>query len=171
MERYKRFFAESDIKVEAFEWLQEFMLTSKVQMPSKDILLFLQSYPQKIDKIYRGIGLISSRVDKSKINEINSLTIHDKLPQYLTRSSGISSYTKKLQLAKKYSEGRKSIIVEANNINNKHIVLDLEIFAKECIKTNETFFDKEDLNYMIRDKEVIILEPIETFIIDIKGRL
>jgi hypothetical protein len=171
MERYKRFFAESDIKVEAFEWVQKFTLTSKTEAPPKDIINYLQTYPKKIDIIYRGIGLVYSRIDHSKIDELNSLKIGDNLPQYLTRQTGVSSYTKKLPLAKKYSEGQKSIIVEAKNINTKNIILDLEIFAKECIKTNETFFDKEDLNYMIRDKEVIILEPIETFIIDIKGRL
>ena len=140
-------------------------------MPSKDIIQFFQVYPQKVNSIYRGIGLISSRIDQSKINEINMLQIGDKLPEYLLRQTGVSSYTKKLQLAKKYSEGRKSIIVEANNINDKHILLDLEIFAKELIKNNETFFDKEDLDYMIKDKEVIIIEPIDCFIIDIKGKL
>lgn len=170
MERYKRYF-EEDIKLETFEWLQKFILTSRTNAPSENIIKFLQKYPTKVNILYRGIGLIPSRIDKSKIDEINFLKIGDRLPQYLTRQSGVSSYTKKLQLAKKYSEGRKSIIVEASNIDNKHIVLDLEIFAKECIKNNETFFDKEDLNYMIRDKEVIILEPIDAFIIDIKGKL
>jgi hypothetical protein len=170
MKRYKRFF-EGDAKLESFEWLQKFILTSRTGIPLKEIIHYLQTYSKKVDFLYRGIGLISSRIDHSKIDEINSLKIGDRLPQYLMRQSGVSSYTKKLQIAKKYSEGKKSIIVEANNIDSKQIILDLEIFAKECIKNNETFFDKEDLNYMIRDKEVIILEPIETFIIDIKGKL
>ena len=169
MERYKRLY-EEDIKTKSFNWLSKFLLTSKTEFPSNDIIRFFQNFPNNVHKIYRGIGLIYSRIAKENIVEINNLQIGDQLPLYITRPTGISSYTKRLPLAKIYSEGKKSIVVEATPSNNK-ILLDLEVFAKYLRKKGETFFDKEDLDYMTRDKEVIILEPIKSYIVYMKGKI
>jgi hypothetical protein len=170
--RYKRIFEiENNIKEDSFQWLNLFMLTSKVEKPNQNIINFLKNYPQKINTIYRGMYLMRDRVSKEKHEELNNLKIGDKIPNYLIRPSGISSYTKKLSLAKKYSkDGHMNIIIEAKP-NKDSIILDLETFAKQLKKENETYFDEEDLKYMLRDKEVIILEPIEATLIEKSGKL
>lgn len=161
---------QENIEKEAFKWIMGAIMTSNTSKPSLDIIKFLSKYPIDDGKpVYRGIGLVRQRLDREKIIEINNLKIGDYLPSYLSRNSEFSSYTKKLFVAKKYSEGRKSIVVESI-IDKKNTIIDLEFFAK-ILRTSNNIFDKEDLEYMRKDKEVLMIEPVKSKIIYIKGNL
>lgn len=168
MKRYKRLFSES-LQEDAFEWIQSITLTSRTNKPSSSIINYLKKFPIDKKPLYRGIGLVTQRIDKKYISEVNSLKEGDLLPDYLVRPTGIGSYTKKLSVAKTYSEGKLSIIVQTESYNR--ILVDLEFFAKQLKKENNLFFDKEDLLYMIKDKEVLMIEPTISKIISITGKL
>ena len=176
---YERKFKENNIENRAFDYISRITLSSRNADPSKNIISFLQQYSSKVKTVYRGIGLIRGHLKDNnlldKIDEINNLNEGDILPDYLIRNTGkgsklISSYTKKLGLAKKYSEGAKSIVVEITP-SKSQILLDLDTFAKIQKKKDQTFFDEEDLKYMILDKEVLVIEPVKAKIVFVKGKL
>ena len=156
----------------ALKWVSNFILSSKLsKIPSNEIIKYLRkSVKKKSYKLYRGIGIIKKRVPSNKIDEINNLKIGDELPDYLLRKSRVSSYTKNKSVARYYSEGKMSIIVQAN-VNSSDIIADLEVIPEIIKNEKQDILDEDDFDYMKSDKEVIIKEPIKSIIIDIKGRI
>jgi hypothetical protein len=159
------------VKLEAFKFVDDFTRTSTTKLPSNEAIEFLRQYPTRITKpLYRGIGLVRQKVNRENIREINLLKPGDSLPSYLARQTGVSSYTKKKSVAKYYANGEKSLIVEVVP-NLDSIILDLESFAKQIIKDGETYFSKSKIDYMLDDKEVIVVEPVEATVIYAKGKI
>ena len=114
--------------------------------------------------LYRGIGLIKPRVDKSSFDELNNLKVGDEVPKSLMKKYGnFASYTKKKSLAKNtYSEGSLSIIIKSK-VPSKNIIADLEKLR------GDIWYD--DLDYFKQDKEVIVEEPVTGVIEFTKGKI
>lgn len=154
-------------KSKAEEWVGDFITTSRLSdLPEEEVLNYLKTSVKGELKVYRGIGAIKQRFTVENWEKLDDLKVGDTVPTWLTRQSGVSSYTKKKSLAKKYAEGTIEIVVEAD-VPEGAIIADLEALGK-ALKKEGSSLDIEDLKYMIADKEVIIQEPIKARIISIR---
>lgn len=159
MKRYIRLF-EKDYKMSALNKLRA-LTTSGGKKGfsnfSKDELNWLSQTVKKDLKLYRGIGLIRSRIDTLKIDEIKQLKVGDPLPAFLYKEyNKFVSYSKKKSVAKYYSEGAIGIVVESL-VNKDAVIVDLENL-RNIIDFEQDIFDEEDFDYFKIDKEVLIDE-------------
>lgn len=151
----------SNIKKEAEEFLERILMSSKnPKLPSKQAVYFLKQTAKTDLVLYRGIGLIPDRLSIEQKKVLNSLKEGDSLPEFLINT--VSHYTKKLPLAKKYSEGKMKIVVEAK-VNKEDILCDLEHLPELNIL-------EEDWGYFKKDKEVLVLN-VKPIILSIEGTL
>lgn len=162
---------------EALEFVQKAILSSARMNNYESLSSEAQSLlSETVDKdknytLYRGIGVIRRRVDPSNIEALKNLSVGDEVPGFLTRqTSNVSSYTKKENVAKTYSEGAMKIIVQSEN---PRIVADLENLKKVMDKHKLTsdILSPEDFSYFKKDKEVFVLEPSKAIVKSISGRL
>lgn len=123
--------------------------------------------------LYRGMSLVSNRIDKSFKQAINDLKIGDTLPNYLKKYfvfDKYASYTKSKQVAKYYGSGGEFNIIVQANVTKANIIADIENYKNLGLDGLEHF--KDDVDYLKSEKEVIVDETnINPFIIFVKGRL
>jgi len=168
-----------NVVIKAAEVVQKLMLSSVIvdKNIDSDVVKFLKKTCKGSYKLYRGIGLISSRVPKEHRKFVNSLKVGDLLPEFLMKkslSNKYVSYTKKKSVAREFSEGRKSIIIQSN-VSCKNVLVDLERYPALINKwihglKKLDLYDPEDVSYFKNVKEVIVIEPVESIIISIKGK-
>lgn len=117
-------------------------------------------------RLYRGLSLIRNRIDKRYWETVNKLSLHDNLPRFLQKShiySKYASYSRKLTVARYYAKGGDvSIIVEKTFTNKNNILIDFFNFSKMY---PDLKFVRDNKDYFVRDKEVIVIEPINGLII------
>lgn len=127
---------------------------------SNDELNFLNQTVDGRLTLYRGIGLIYSRVSTEDRKIVNKVQVGDETPEFLLGSlhdHGIMPYTKSLTVAKHYMEGEVSIVIETT-VEKNNVVCDLSNLEKLIKKLgiNQSIFDTNDFAYMKREKEVLV---------------
>ncbi len=108
-------------------------------------------------KVYRGIGVINSRVTQEQMQQIKSLRPGDKVPDFLMKQGNpYASYSKSPSVAKRYSEGKIRLITQAEPSQSQIIVDTTNIPKVEGLRDE---FSQSDLDYFKSEREVIIEEP------------
>lgn len=165
-------------KLIALSKISDVITTSShtIQFSNRELDWLRQTVKKPSMKLYRGIGLVQQRMDKSQMMQVNKLQPGDIPPKFLLEnihSSDIINCTKSISVAKYYSEGQVSIILELN-VPSIAVAADLsylpELVAREQLV--QDFLDEDDFEYMIKDKEVLIMpnNGIEVRINRITGR-
>jgi hypothetical protein len=122
-------------------------------------------------ELYRGIGVQRFRVPEQLRPEVDALKVGDPLPDFLKKhafSTPYASYTGSKTVANTYSEGQVSIVTRAV-ILPKDILVDLKNYDKLGAVAQHHFKDSRD--YILKDKEVFVVEPVSATIIRIKGKI
>jgi len=168
---------ETAIQHEALTFVKQAILSPGMQKPlSKEAEAFLiRTVKKKSYTAYRGHGLVkhkAARYTNEEIETLNSLKPGDKAPDFLTakRKNEYPSYSKKRSVARAYSEGRLSIILEAT-IPAASVLVDLENLANVLGGTGQTILDQNDFDYFRTDKEILVKGPVAATIHSIKGNL
>jgi len=158
----------------AAEFISSAMLSSKLikpteTLPSETREFLHRSVEDKPYKLYRGLGIVRGRVDP---DVVNSLKAGDNVPSELLGKVGISvPYTKSKGVARYYSEGTVSIVIEAT-VPPQSVLADLENLPELFRNTGQDVLDELDFEYFREDKEVLVDGPVGSAkILSIKGRL
>jgi hypothetical protein len=122
--------------------------------------------------LYRGIGVLESRIPSAYRAQVNALKVGDSLPDFLKKGAAydsFASYTKKKSVANSYAEGKVSIVVSAE-VPKSSTLVDLEHYDK--LGDNGVASLKDDHDYLKSEKEVLVDEQhVTPKIVSIKGTL
>jgi hypothetical protein len=126
----------------------------------------------KTYKLYRGMGIIKARVDRENRKHINSLKPGDEVPDYLSKQDNpYASYTKKVSVARAYSEGQIKLIIEAK-VQPDRVIADLANLGKFLDGIGHgDLLSSWDREYFKDEKEVLVMEPVAGTIRNISGRV
>jgi hypothetical protein len=166
----KSFVIANRAKTEALEFLNRFILSGGSYSEkdiSKKALAWLGQNNKSKYTLYRGLYLIRKRVKKIYWKELNSLEVGDSFPKKFL-SSYIKPYTTKLTAARYYAkEGDLNFILKAQVFD---VICDT--FRLIPLLKNQDILDEGDIEYFKKDREVLVLEPIQSAIVYYKkGKL
>jgi hypothetical protein len=148
--------------------------------PSNSGLTFTDAEKAELQKtvlkdkqtLYRGIGVIESRLPLEYRKQVNALKVGDQLPEFLKKGAAydsFASYTKKKGVANSYAEGKVSIVVSAD-VPKSSTLVDLENYEK--LGDSGVASLKDDHDYLKSEKEVLVDEQhVTPKIVSVKGTL
>ena len=115
--------------------------------------------------LYRGVGLIRERYDLSTAKKFQE---GDKAPSDLSKSgNNLASYTTKSGVAKRYSQGKISVVLRAK-VDSKNVLVDTRNLSKLLKGMKQNIFSDDDFDYFKSEAEIIVEEPIESYIFSVK---
>lgn len=133
---------------------------------SEEAISFLQ---QTVDDteytLYRGVGLVKGRYD---IDKAKRLKVGDDVPQDLLNVNIASSYSAKPGVAKRYSSGKVSLVMEAT-VPKTGVLVDTRNIKRVLQAYGlSNLFDADDYKYFQSEAEVIVMHPASARVYSVK---
>ena len=136
-----------------------------IELSAEAKVFLKKTVTQDSYELYRGVGLVKGRYDISKAR---SFSEGDKAPEDLHKvGNNFVSYTTKLPVAKRYSQGKVSVVLRAT-ADAMHVLVDTRNLAKLLKGLKQDIFSDDDFAYFKSEAEIIVEEPVDSYILSVK---